>query len=205
MGLLSPSPGLLKCPGRRIGDILQGRNITCSSEQISQSVYIHSIGPESTTFVAHGGKSPVSTRWAGFLNTEDIAFHNRRRHGSDASKMHQCRELIDRNRANVLLEGTVPKVLQISKNLAERGVILFAEFCAHNLLEVDCGVHTGTIGDPVEAGVDIFVPSSGIFQDSDYIKRINAMKTAWPPFPFNATQQERFHRWGNYSNGPSRS
>jgi ribulose-phosphate 3-epimerase len=40
---------------------------------------------------------------------------------------------------------------------------------SNELLEVDCRVHSETIGDIVKAGADIFVSGSAIFQDSDYI------------------------------------
>ena len=51
---------------------------------------------------------------------------------------------------------------------------------ANVLLEVDGGVHTDTIGDLVEAGADVFVSGSAIFQSHDYSESINALKAAWP-------------------------
>jgi len=52
---------------------------------------------------------------------------------------------------------------------------------ANVLLEVDGGVHTDTIEDLVEAGADVFVAGSAIFQSHDYVKSIDALKAAWPP------------------------
>jgi ribulose-phosphate 3-epimerase len=67
---------------------------------------------------------------------------------STLSKVQECRRLIDRRRANILLE-------------------------------VDGGVHTDTIGKLAEAGADVFVAGSAIFESSDYAKSIDALKTAW--------------------------
>ena len=64
------------------------------------------------------------------------------------SKVRECRELIDLNQANVLLE-------------------------------VDGGVHTETIGDLGEAGAEIFVSGSAVFDGLDYRKNISALKAAW--------------------------
>jgi ribulose-phosphate 3-epimerase len=50
---------------------------------------------------------------------------------------------------------------------------------ANVLLEVDGGVHSDTIGDLAEAGADIFVSGSAIFQGADYIRNIDALKTVW--------------------------
>ena len=50
---------------------------------------------------------------------------------------------------------------------------------ANVLLEVDGGVHVDTIGDLAEAGADIFVSGSAIFQGSDYARNINALKGVW--------------------------
>ena len=66
------------------------------------------------------------------------------------SKVQECRRLIDRRGANVLLE-------------------------------VDGGVHIDSIGKLAEAGADVFVAGSAIFESSDYAKSIEALKTAWPP------------------------
>lgn len=49
------------------------------------------------------------------------------------------------------------------------------------LLEVDGGVHTDTIGNLAEAGADIFVSGSAIFESPDYIRNIYALKAAWRP------------------------
>jgi ribulose-phosphate 3-epimerase len=51
---------------------------------------------------------------------------------------------------------------------------------ANVLLEVDGGVHTDTIGDLVEAGADVFVSGSAIFQSRDYGGNIDALKASWP-------------------------
>ncbi len=50
---------------------------------------------------------------------------------------------------------------------------------ANVLLEVDGGVHSDTIGDLAEAGADVFVSGSAIFQGADYIRNIDALKTVW--------------------------
>ena len=50
---------------------------------------------------------------------------------------------------------------------------------ANILLEVDGGVHSDTIGDLAEAGADVFVSGSAIFQGADYIRNIDALKTVW--------------------------
>jgi len=50
---------------------------------------------------------------------------------------------------------------------------------ANVLLEVDGGVHPDTIGDLVEAGADVFVAGSAIFQSHDYGKSIDSLKAAW--------------------------
>ncbi len=47
------------------------------------------------------------------------------------------------------------------------------------LLEVDGGVHSDTIGDLAEAGADVFVSGSAIFQGADYIRNIDALKSVW--------------------------
>lgn len=52
---------------------------------------------------------------------------------------------------------------------------------ANVLLEVDGGVHTETIADLVEAGADVFVAGSAIFESYGYAKSIDALKAAWPP------------------------
>jgi ribulose-phosphate 3-epimerase len=49
------------------------------------------------------------------------------------------------------------------------------------LLEVDGGVHKDTVGDLVEAGADVFVSGSAIFETDDYNKNISTLKAAWPP------------------------
>jgi ribulose-phosphate 3-epimerase len=51
---------------------------------------------------------------------------------------------------------------------------------ANVLLEVDGGVHPDTIGDLVEAGADVFVAGSAIFESDDYGRSIDALKAAWP-------------------------
>ena len=48
-------------------------------------------------------------------------------------------------------------------------------------LEAHGGFYSDTIADLVEAGADTFFSSSGIFQDSDYIKKVNAQKAACHP------------------------
>ncbi|MGO9312618.1 MAG: ribulose-phosphate 3-epimerase [Syntrophobacteraceae bacterium] len=50
---------------------------------------------------------------------------------------------------------------------------------ANVLLEVDGGVHVDTIGDLAEAGANIFVSGSAIFQGADYIRNIDALKSVW--------------------------
>jgi ribulose-phosphate 3-epimerase len=44
------------------------------------------------------------------------------------------------------------------------------------ILEVDGGVHSGTIDDLVEAGVDVFVAGSAVFKGSDYATNVRALK-----------------------------
>jgi ribulose-phosphate 3-epimerase len=46
------------------------------------------------------------------------------------------------------------------------------------LLEVDGGVHRNTIGSLVDAGVDIFVAGSAVFQGGSYAKNVEALKAA---------------------------
>ncbi len=50
---------------------------------------------------------------------------------------------------------------------------------ANVLLEVDGGVHPDTIGDLAEAGADVYVSGSAIFDEPDYLKNVNALKAAW--------------------------
>jgi ribulose-phosphate 3-epimerase len=64
------------------------------------------------------------------------------------SKVKECREMLDRSQANVLLE-------------------------------VDGGVHKETIGSLAEAGAEIFVSGSAIFEGTDYKKNIGALKANW--------------------------
>lgn len=44
------------------------------------------------------------------------------------------------------------------------------------ILEVDGGVHSGTIDALVEAGVDVFVAGSAAFKGSDYVANVRALK-----------------------------
>jgi ribulose-phosphate 3-epimerase len=44
------------------------------------------------------------------------------------------------------------------------------------ILEVDGGVHNGTIDALVEAGVDVFVSGSAVFKGSDYATNVRALK-----------------------------
>ncbi len=71
------------------------------------------------------------------------------------------------------IRGVLPKVRQCRKLIDETHVDV--------LLEVDGGVHTDTIGDLAEAGVDVFVSGSAIFDGPDYIRNVNALKAAWAP------------------------
>ncbi len=50
---------------------------------------------------------------------------------------------------------------------------------ANVLLEVDGGVHVDTIGDLAEAGANIFVSGTALFQGADYISHIEALKSVW--------------------------
>jgi ribulose-phosphate 3-epimerase len=71
------------------------------------------------------------------------------------------------------ISGVMPKVRQCRKLIDENHVKV--------LLEVDGGVHTDTIGSLAEAGVDVFVSGSAIFNGPDYIRNINALKAVWSP------------------------
>jgi ribulose-phosphate 3-epimerase len=44
------------------------------------------------------------------------------------------------------------------------------------LLQVDGGVHRGTIDDLVDAGVDVFVAGSAIFANGDYLNNVKTLK-----------------------------
>ncbi len=44
------------------------------------------------------------------------------------------------------------------------------------ILEVDGGVHSGTIDALVEAGVDVFVAGSAVFKGTDYASNVRALK-----------------------------
>ena len=44
------------------------------------------------------------------------------------------------------------------------------------LLQVDGGVHPGTIGELVDAGVDVFVAGSAVFGNGDYGENVRALK-----------------------------
>ncbi len=70
------------------------------------------------------------------------------------------------------IRGVLPKVRQCRELIDQNRVSV--------LLEVDGGVHTDTIGDLAEAGADVFVCGSAIFDGPDYIKNINTLKAAWP-------------------------
>jgi len=69
------------------------------------------------------------------------------------------------------IRGVLPKVRQCRA--------LIDENLVNVLLEVDGGVHIDTIGELAEAGTDVFVSGSAIFDGPDYIRNINALKTAW--------------------------
>ena len=69
------------------------------------------------------------------------------------------------------ISSMLPKVRRCRELIDQSG--------ANVLLEVDGGVHSDTIGDLAEAGADIFVSGSAIFQGADYIRNIDALKTVW--------------------------
>jgi ribulose-phosphate 3-epimerase len=66
------------------------------------------------------------------------------------------------------IPGVLPKVRQCRRMIDEAGLPV--------LLEVDGGVHSGTIGDLVEAGVDVFVSGSAVFGSGDYAENVKALK-----------------------------
>ncbi len=71
------------------------------------------------------------------------------------------------------IRGVLPKVRQCRKLIDDNHVNV--------LLEVDGGVSTGTIGELAEAGVDVFVSGSAIFNGPDYSRNVNALKAVWEP------------------------
>jgi len=69
------------------------------------------------------------------------------------------------------ISSMLPKVRRCRELIDQSG--------ANVLLEVDGGVHSDTIGDLSEAGADVFVSGSAIFQGADYTRNIDALKTVW--------------------------
>jgi len=69
------------------------------------------------------------------------------------------------------IRSMLPKVRECRKLIDRSGRNL--------LLQVDGGVHVDTVTDLVEAGADIFVSGSAIFDGSDYARNINALRAAW--------------------------
>jgi ribulose-phosphate 3-epimerase len=71
------------------------------------------------------------------------------------------------------IRSMLPKVRRCRK--------LIDQSQANILIEVDGGVNRYTIGDLTEAGADIFVSGSAIFQGADYIGNVDALKAVWKP------------------------
>lgn len=66
------------------------------------------------------------------------------------------------------IRSVLPKIRQCRRWIDEQGLSI--------LLEVDGGVHKGTIDDLVDAGVDVFVAGSAVFDGTDYEENIRVLK-----------------------------
>lgn len=66
------------------------------------------------------------------------------------------------------IPAVLPKVRRCRQMIDERK--------SAALLQVDGGVHRGTIDDLVEAGVDVFVAGSAVFANGDYVQNVKILK-----------------------------
>ena len=66
------------------------------------------------------------------------------------------------------IHAVLPKVRQCRRMIDERK--------SPALLQVDGGVHRGTIDDLVDAGVDVFVAGSAVFANGDYVRNVGILK-----------------------------
>lgn len=66
------------------------------------------------------------------------------------------------------IEAVLPKVARCRQMIDESGRSV--------ILEVDGGVHSGTIDNLVKAGVDVFVAGSAVFKGTDYASNVRALK-----------------------------
>ncbi|MEJ5349261.1 MAG: ribulose-phosphate 3-epimerase [Desulfosoma sp.] len=68
--------------------------------------------------------------------------------------------------------SVVPKIRELRRWIDERSLKV--------LIEVDGGVCVDTVDVLVEAGVDVFVAGSAVFQGSDYHRTVGALKNRFP-------------------------
>lgn len=66
------------------------------------------------------------------------------------------------------IPSVLPKIRELRRWIDERSLPV--------LLQVDGGVSVDTVDDLVDAGVDVFVAGSAVFQGSDYRRTVNALK-----------------------------
>ncbi len=66
------------------------------------------------------------------------------------------------------ISAMLPKIRRLREMLDRRGLNV--------LLQVDGGVHLDTVDDLVEAGVDVFVSGSGIFNNADIFENVRRLR-----------------------------